>query len=61
MTIQIRNVSKQYGEFQALTDIELDIPKGGACCVIRPFWLRQDDAAADYCWFRSSGYRVCFI
>ncbi|WP_342044449.1 sulfate/molybdate ABC transporter ATP-binding protein [Bacillus sp. OTU530] len=36
MTIQIRNVSKQYGEFQALTDIELDIPKGELVALLGP-------------------------
>lgn len=36
MTIQIRNVSKQYGEFQALTDIDLDIPKGELVALLGP-------------------------
>ncbi|MFE7911889.1 ATP-binding cassette domain-containing protein, partial [Bacillus mobilis] len=36
MSIQIQNVSKQYGTFQALTDIHLDIPKGELVALLGP-------------------------
>ena len=36
MTIQIRNVSKHYGSFQALKDINLDIPKGELVALLGP-------------------------
>ena len=36
MTIQIRNVSKNYGSFQALTDINLDIKKGELVALLGP-------------------------
>lgn len=36
MTIQIRNVSKHYGSFQALTDINLNIPKGELVALLGP-------------------------
>lgn len=36
VSIQIQNVSKQYGTFQALTDIHLDIPKGELVALLGP-------------------------
>lgn len=36
MSIQIQGVSKQYGTFQALTDIHLDIPKGELVALLGP-------------------------
>lgn len=36
MTIEIRNVSKHYGSFQALTNINLDIPKGKLVALLGP-------------------------
>ena len=36
MSIQIRNVSKNYGTFQALTDINLNIPKGELVALLGP-------------------------
>ena len=36
MSIQIRNVSKNFGTFQALTDINLDIPDGKLVALLGP-------------------------
>ena len=36
MAIQIRNVSKNFGTFQALTDINLDIPDGKLVALLGP-------------------------
>ena len=36
VSIQIQGVSKQYGTFQALTDIHLDIPKGELVALLGP-------------------------
>ncbi len=36
MSIQIQNVSKNFGTFQALTDIDLEIPDGKLVALLGP-------------------------
>ena len=36
MSIEIRNVTKHYGSLQALTDINLNIPKGELVALLGP-------------------------
>ncbi|WP_136090169.1 sulfate/molybdate ABC transporter ATP-binding protein [Auritidibacter ignavus] len=36
MGIEIRDISKRYGDFRALTDIELDVPSGGLTALLGP-------------------------
>ena len=48
MSIEIRNVSKQFGDFHALRRRHLDVAVGRAGRAARPLGLRQDDAAAHH-------------
>ena len=53
VSIQIQGVSKQYGTFQALTDIHLDIPKGELVALLGlRFW--ENDVITHYCRIRRS-------
>ena len=36
MSIQIRNINKHFGDFQALTDVSLDIPDGKLVAILGP-------------------------
>jgi sulfate transport system ATP-binding protein len=41
MSIEIRNVSKQFGDFQALRDVSLDIQSGELIAPARPRSARR--------------------
>ena len=48
MSINVRGVGKRFGDFVALSDIDLEIPSGQLTALLGPQRRRQVDAAADH-------------
>ena len=47
VSISVRNVSKRFGDFQALDDVSVEVGSGSLTALLGPSRLRQVDAAAD--------------
>jgi ABC-type uncharacterized transport system ATPase subunit len=47
--VELRDVTKRYGAFQAITDLSLSIGKGQFCALLGPSRLRQVNAVANDC------------
>ncbi len=48
MSIKVRGVGKRFGDFVALSDIDLEIPSGQLTALLGPSGGGQVDAAADH-------------
>ena len=55
MSIELTNISKTFGNYQALRDVGLAIHDGELVALLGPLGLRQDDAAADHRRARHAG------
>ena len=52
--LEIRNVSRRFGDFAAVDNISLSIEAGEFFTLLGPSELRQDHVAAHDCRFRSA-------
>ena len=58
MSIEIRNISKRFGDFQALDDVSVDVEQRLADRAARAVRLGQVDAAAHHRGARMAGLRA---
>jgi ABC-type arginine transport system ATPase subunit len=58
MSIQVRNIHKQFGNFTALDDISLDFPTGELVALLGPSGSWQDDVAAHHRRLGAGGCRA---
>ena len=55
--LEIRNVTRRFGDFTAVDDVSLSIEAGEFFCLLGPSGLRQDHVAAHGRWLRSAQRR----
>ena len=57
MSIEVRNVTKHFGDFGALKDVSLEVKTGELVGLARAVGFGQDDVAADHRRPRDAGQR----
>ena len=58
MSIEVRNLSKQFGTFAALRDVSLEVRSGRTAGIARPFGFRKNHFAARDRRAGNCGYRT---
>jgi ABC-type sulfate/molybdate transport systems ATPase subunit len=58
MGIEVRDVSKRFGDFQALKNISLSVPDGELLALLGPSGSGKDDIASHDCRAGLPGYRI---